>query len=65
MIEVIPEQPPKASYPIMVTVFGMLVALQPKMSSLSLVLMMTLQFSLESKTALSAATSIETNEAQP
>lgn len=49
----------------MVTVFGMLVALQPKMSALSLVLMMALQFSLESKTALSAATSTETNEAQP
>ena len=51
-------QPKNALTPMVVTVFGMNVFLQPTTNSLVLVLMMALQFPRESKIGLSVATVI-------
>ena len=64
MTSVSPVQPLKASPPMLVTLLGMIVFLQPDISVLEAVSMMALQLSRESYTALPDATVIDVRQEQ-
>ena len=65
LMEVRPEQPEKASSPILVTLLGIIVFLQPIISSFVVVIIMPLQLFLEPNTVFSESTLRDTRLSQP